>query len=305
MLRADPPPFFHRGPSPLARLAFFTLLSVALLVADSRFHYLEGMRRVMAVVIAPLQRAVLLPGEAYEAAASYFASKQALEAENAELKHRLLVQAPVVQAAETAQGEAARLKGLLALRERFGASATGVGVLFGSRDPFAQKLFIDRGGDAGIVLGTAVIDEAGVVGQVTRVFPSMAEVTLVTDKDQAVPVMIERTGARGVLYGAGSGRTLELRFVPPSTDIAAGDRLVTSGLDGTYPAGLAVARVDTVERDSGKIFAKVSGSPLGGVDRSRELLVLGAGAAMPERPDEPVAKDPSQKSGRGKARRGG
>jgi rod shape-determining protein MreC len=88
-----------------------------------------------------------------------------------------------------------------------------------------------------------VIDETGVVGQVTRVLPQLAEVTLITDRDQAVPVKVERSGARSVMFGNGTGRAPELRFTAPSADLRVGDRLVTSGIDGTYPAGLAVAVV--------------------------------------------------------------
>ena len=124
-------------------------------------------------------------------------------------------------------------------------------MLYTGRDPFTQKLFVNRGSDAGIKPGEAVIDEIGVVGQVTRVFPNMAEVTLITDKDHAVPVRVERSGVRSVFFGAGAGRAPELRFMAPSADIRVGDKLYTSGIDGTYPAGLAVAQVEAVDRDTG------------------------------------------------------
>ncbi len=89
----------------------------------------------------------------------------------------------------------------------------------------------------------------------------MAEVTLVTDKDHVIPVKIERSGARAVMAGSGAGRPPELRFMPPSADVRVGDILVTSGLDGTYPPGLAVAKVESVERDAGQIFARSPCSP--------------------------------------------
>jgi rod shape-determining protein MreC len=151
----------------------------------------------------------------------------------------------------------------------------------------------------------AVIDEIGVVGQVTRVFPSMAEVTLLTDKDHAVPVRVERSGVRSVLFGAGAGRPPELRFVAPTADIRAGDKLYTSGIDGTYPPGLAVAQVEAIERDTGQMFARITCKPLSGVDRSQFLLVLGQGAAAAPRPEEPADPDSAKKGGRGKGRRGG
>jgi rod shape-determining protein MreC len=179
-----------------------------------------------------------------------------------------------------------------------------VEVLYTGRDPFAQKLFVDKGADAEIQAGEAVIDADGVVGQVTRVYPYMAEVTLVTDKDHAVPVQVQRSGVRSVLYGAGAGRPPELRFMAPSADIQVGDVLVTSGLDGTYPPGLAVARVATLERDTGQIFARIACAPLAGVDRSEHLLVIGRQAAAMPRPEEAAPKDIDKKLGKAKRRAG-
>ncbi|HEY5366740.1 MAG TPA: rod shape-determining protein MreC [Casimicrobiaceae bacterium] len=306
MLHTDPPPFFHRGPSPLARLSFFALLSIALLFADTRFRYLEGIRYGVTTVIAPLQRAVQWPAEAASYVASYFASKRELSAENTALKNLLLMQGPALQGASRVEVENRKLKALLDVHSQHATAASvAVEVLFSGRDPFSQKVFVGKGVDAGIKPGEAVIDESGVVGQVTRAFASMSEVTLLTDKDHAVPVKNARTGVRSVLYGAGTGRPLELRFIPPSADVQVGDRLVTSGLDGIYPAGLAVARVDTVERDTGQIFAAIGCSPLAGVDRSEQLLVLGETATMPPRPDEPAGTDAARKPVRGKGRRGG
>ena len=294
----EPPPFFRRGPTPLARLAFFGLVSIALLFVDTRYHYLEGIRHVAATVLYPLQRAVQMPGEALGFVAGYFASKRDLEAENAALQAKLAERAPAAQAFPRVRDENARLKALLDVKARYAGAATAAAVLYTGRDPFTQKLFVDKGSDAGVKPGEAVIDELGVLGQVTRVFPYMAEVTLVTDKDHAVPVKVERNGVRSVLYGAGTGRAPELRFMPPSADLQVGDRLLTSGLDGTYPAGLAVAQVASVDRDTGQIFARITATPLAGVDRSEHLLVLGQEAAVAPRPEEPAGADVIKKGGR-------
>ena len=299
-ISVEPPAFFHRGPSPLARLAFFGLLSVALLFVDTRYHYLEGLRHAAAAILYPLQRAAQLPGELLGNVGSYFASLRSLSEVNVELKRELVEHALAAQTLPATEQENARLRTLLDVRARYRTAATAVEVLYTGRDPFAQKLFVDKGADADIRPGEAVIDADGVVGQVTRVFPYMAEVTLVTDKDHAVPVKVGRSGVRSVLYGAGTGRAPELRFMAPSADIQIGDLLVTSGLDGTYPPGLAVARVATLERETGQIFARITGAPLAGVDRSAHLLVLGRAAAVPPRPDEPA--DVEKKVGKGKRR---
>jgi rod shape-determining protein MreC len=296
----EPPPFFRRGPSPLARLVFFGLISIALLFVDTRYRYLEGIRIVAATILYPFQRAVQWPGEALAGVADYFTSLSAVTEDNARLTRQAAEHAAAAQAFASTQQENARLRALLDARTRYASAAKAVEVLYTGRDPFAQKLFVDKGTDADIRPGEAVIDADGVVGQITRVYPNMAEVTLVTDKDHAVPVKVERSGVRSVLYGAGAGRAPELRFMAPSADIQEGDVLVTSGLDGTYPPGLAVARVATLERETGQIFARIACTPLAGVDRSLHLLVLGQAAVVPPRPEEPALSDATKKAGKGK-----
>jgi rod shape-determining protein MreC len=301
-LPVEPPPFFHRGPSPLARLAFFALVSLALLFTDTRYRYLESVRHAMGAVIYPVQRVLQMPAEGVAFVASYLGSNRALSVENRELKNELLAQAPAVQGYQALEQENARLRALINVGERFTGAAIPADILYSGRDPFTQKLFIDKGEAAGVKAGQAVIDQAGVVGQVTRVFPSIAEVTLVTDKDHAVPVKVERSGVRSVMYGSGTGRLPELRFLSPNAEIQAGDRLVTSGIDGTYPADLAVAQVVSVERETGQIFARVICKPLAGVDRSPQVLVLGSAAASAKpRPEEPADGDAPRK-GRGRRR---
>lgn len=279
------------------------LLSIALLFADTRFRYLESLRQVVAIALYPLQRAVEMPGEAFSYVGDYFSSKRQLADENAQLKQQV-VEASTAQASALLEAENARLKSLLDIERRYRNAAIAVEVLYMGRDPFTQKLFVNKGTDAGVNAGDAVVDELGVVGQVTRTYPLMAEVTLVTDRDHAVPVKIERTGIRSVLFGNGTGRSPELRFTAPSADIKVGDRLLTSGIDGTYPPGLAVAEVIDIDRDTGQMFARISCRPLAGVDRSQYLLVLGREAARSPRPEEPAETGAAKKGGRGKARRG-
>src|SRR6266700_1423403 len=300
-ISVEPPPFFHRGPSPVARLAFFGLISLALLFADTRYRYLENLRQVVAIVLYPVQRAVQLPGDALAYIGEYFVSQRTLAGDNTALRQQLLAQAPALQSQPLLEEENAQLRSLLKMEGRLATPAIAAQVLYSGRDPFSQKLFVDKGEAAGVQTGQAVIDVLGVVGQVTRVFPYMAEVTLVTDKDHAVPVKVERSGVRSVMYGAGSGRLPELRFLSPNAEIQTGDRLVTSGIDGTYPAGLAVAQIVSVERETGQMFARVTCKPLAGVEKSPHVLVLGQASVAPLRPEEPSESDAPRK-GRGKRR---
>jgi rod shape-determining protein MreC len=295
----SPPPFFKRGPAPLVRLFFFASLSLALLVVDARFRYAEGLRSVLAVVAYPLQRLATAPFELFSGIGTYFTTQAQLVDENAKLRARALALARDAQRYEAAEAEAAQLRRIVGASERAEVQAISAEILYTSRDPYSQKVFIDRGATHGVRAGSPVADDEGVIGQVTRVHPLLSEVTLVTDQDQAIPVQVVRSGLRAVAFGGGPSGMLELRFMSTNAEIQNGDRLVTSGIDGTYPAGLPVAAVVRIERDAEHSFARVVCRPAAGVDRGRFVLVLHNEAkAAPPRPDDVQAKDRRGEKGR-------
>ena len=277
----SPPPFFKRGPAPVVRLAFFASLSLALLVLDARFHYTEGLRSVFALIAYPLQRIATAPSELGRRLGDYFATQTALREENAQLRERMLAALRSAQRNEAAAAEGERLRHLIEAGKQLKRRTIPAEIIYAGRDPYALKLMVNKGTQDGVVAGSPVVDAGGVVGQVTRVHPFTSEVTLITDKSQAVPVQVLRSGLRAIAFGGGSSGMLELRFMAPNAEIGDGDRLVTSGIDGTYPAGLPVATVVSVERDSAHAFARVLCKPAGGVDRGRYVLVLAGETRTP------------------------
>lgn len=283
----SPPPFFKTGPTPLARLLIFATLSLALLVADARFKYLEFLRQIAAVIVYPVQRIAAAPADIARRAGDFFVTHSALREENARMHHDQLANALIVQQHKALEAENAQMRALLGARERIATKATLAEVLYMARDPFSHKIIIDRGQQHEVRGGQPVIDEIGVVGQVTRAYPWLSEITLITDKDQLVPVLNVRNGLRAVLAGTGNAAALELRFVPLNADFQNGDRLVTSGLDGVYPPGLPVAEISNVQRDASYPFARISCRPLAGVNRSTQVLVVNVERNVPERPVEP------------------
>ena len=295
-----PPPFFKRGPAPLVRLFFFASLSLALLVIDARFRYAEGLRTWLALAAYPIQRAATAPIELLSAMGSFFSTQASLVEENERLRAKALASSHDAQRYEAAEAEVAQLRRLVGAVERIDVRVIPAEVMYYGRDPYAHKLFIDRGATHGVRPGSPVTDEGGVVGQVTRVHPLLSEVTLVTDRDQAVPVQVVRNGLRAVAFGGGATGALELRFMAANADIQPNDRLVTSGIDGTYPAGLPVATVMRIERDAENAFARVVCRPAAGVDRGRYVLVLADDAERAPRPEE--AQSPKDKSRRGRLR---
>ncbi|MDR2837542.1 MAG: rod shape-determining protein MreC [Azonexus sp.] len=302
-----PPPFFKRGPAPLALLTFYLAVSLALFVVDLRMKSLDLMRQSVALVVDPVQRAAQTPGSLVDHGLAYAQGLQAMREENTQLKQAQLLTAPNLQRLEHLEAENERLRRLLAVKEREKARGQVAQIMYTSRDPFSRRIVIDKGQQAGIVAGQPAIDEAGVVGQVTRVFPFSAEITLITDKDQAVPVQVARSGQRSVVFGLGNGQ-LELRYIPANADVQVGDLLVTSGLDGIFLPGFPVARVSKVERDNAFAFARITAAPLAGVENFAEVMILAPRQPLPPPPPETAApRDHADNAGhaaRGKRSRG-
>jgi rod shape-determining protein MreC len=295
----QPPPFFRTGPSPLARLLIFSTLALALIVADARLKYLDTLRQVASVIIYPLQRIAGAPASIAQRASEFFTSNSALRTENTRLVQETLNSSAQLQQLAALATENEHLRKLVGTRARVPARTTLAEILYAARDPFSRKIVIDQGSQNDVLPGQPVIDGAGVVGQITRVYPWLSEVTLITDKGHLVPVLNPRNGLRAVLAGTGNDGALELKFVPLNAEFENGDQLVTSGIDGVYPAGLPVAQVVNVERNAAFLFARIVCKPLAGVNNHKQVLVVHADQALPDRPaDQEEKRAPVTKKGR-------
>ena len=282
----QPPPIFKRGPAPTARLFAFVTVCLVLLVADLRFRYLEVMRNALSVVTYPLQMAASTPADVVRNASRYFGTLIDVQLENADLRRLQLGAGERLLRFEHLEQENAHLRELLQMSRRIETRSIAADILYNAPDPFARKVILDRGAQQGVEPGLAVVDANGVIGQITRVHPIQAEVTLLTDRNQSIPVSVVRNGVRGVLYGVGRGM-LEMRHVLADVDIQPGDQLVTSGLDGVFVPGLPVATVTRVNRDA-DAFARIECEPLAAIERSVQVLVVGR-AAYPPPPPPPEA----------------
>ena len=300
-----PPPFFRQGLSALTKLALCSALAVFLMVADVRFKLTQPLRALLATALHPVQRTLLAPVELSESAFEYVAGLEAAIANESAARRALADQALRVNRVDQLQAENARLRALLDVRAGLQVRSQAAEVLYESTDPYSRKVVVDRGLAQGIVAGSPVISEAGVIGQVTRVYPLSSEVTLLTDKDAAVPVLNARTQARSAAYGSATGDALELRFMAGNADVQVGDLLQTSGVDGVYPPGLPVAKVVTIDRKVDSGFAKILLAPAALPDGVRHVLVLEPiGLQLPPRP-EAAAEAASSASAPASAASGG
>ncbi len=269
-----------------------TLLALALLVADSRIHALLILRQAVGTALYPLQMVALMPRDATNKIVDYFSSLSTVEKENQLLRSQQGARAQQLQQAQLLVAENTQLRKLLGAQQRLQVKSVMSEILYDARDQFARKVIMDRGSQQGIATGQPVIDDAGIVGQVTRVFPFTSEVTLLTDKDQAIPVQVLRNGLHSIAYGRGQSGYLDLRFMSSNADIQKDDLLVTSGIDGVYPAGLAVAKVIRVESKLTDVFAHIVCEPVAGIDRHTQLLIILVDPNPVARPnDEPAVSN--------------
>ena len=293
-LERTPPPFFRQGPSALSRLVFFTALALFLMVADARFRLVQPLRAVISAALSPVQILTTQSLQWAEAAGGYLVTLETAQRDAAAARARLLGQAQRAGQVETLEAENQRLRALLGLRERVDTTgAIAAQVLYDATDPFDRRVVIDKGMVQGIQPGSPVIDDTGVLGQVTRVYPFVSEITLLVDNNQVIPVFSPRTGLRSIAYGdpVTRGGVLELRYVSATEDVQAGDLLTTSGIDGVYPPGLQVARVLSVERQADSSFARILCQPLARLSGVTSIMVL-APVTMPSITDTTGAQLP-------------
>ena len=274
-LDRSPPPFFRVGFAPLTKLIFFSALSLLLVFGDKQLQFTKPLRAGLSTLILPMQWLVLQPGEALSAMGTYFQNLEQAQTNLKAAELKVLQQSVRSQQVEQLQIENQNLRQLMGLQSSMAVTSQTAEVLFDVPDPYNQRIVIDRGQLKNVALGSPVIDAGGVVGQVTRVYPLTSEVTLLTDKDQSIPVLNSRTGARNITSGdvlAGQPM-IEIKFVPASADVEVGDLLTTSGIDGVYPPGLQVARISQIERRVDISFARIHASPLAEL-KGRHVLIL-------------------------------
>lgn len=287
-LDRSPPPFFKQGPSALSKLIFFSALSLFLMVADVRFSITQPVRSALSTVLYPVQWLARQPVRLVRDSSAYFSGLNQAASSSEQAARKLALQSLRAGQVEQLMLENGRLRKILGLREQLATTVTAAEVLYDAADPYTRKIIIDKGLLQDVALGSPVLDESGVLGQVTRVHPLVSEVTLVIDRDLAIPVLNVRTGARSVAYGDTTqpGGGLELRFMGSNSDVQQGDLLTTSGVDGVYPSGLPVAKISKIERRTESAFAKIYCTPQALVTGARHVMVVkSVSAQMPARPE--------------------
>ena len=279
------PAFFVRGANAFSRMLFFCALSIIFMAIDARLNYLSQIRQAFIAALHPLEIVANAPSEWYRDIKKYFSVHNQLVQENYALKQQAFEQKVMLQRLTSIDAENTHLRSLLNGNIPIQPKAVLGEISHMGRDPFTHTVVVNRGSHHTIKAGQAVVDSKGIIGQVTRVYPFTSEVTLITDKELSIPIQIERNQLRAIAFGEGNN-TLDIPYLPTNVDIKVGDRLVTSGIDGVYPTGLAVATVTKILQNTESPFAKIICTPVAEVTNHLQLLLL----ALPEAKEAELIK---------------
>ena len=244
------------------------------MLIDYRFKTLDPIRNNVNWILRPLEYIMLTPRNVYQASTEYFTTRGTLERENQIFKARQAELALLANQSEFLLIENQNLRQLMDLQKQVGFKTLPVEILFNPPNPISQRVVINRGSDDGLKLGNPIANDAGILGQVVRLYDHSAEVSLLEDRDFAVPVQVARNGLRAAVFGACRGNPLELRYLPVASDLEVGDILITSGIDGVYPPGFAVAVISRIERNVDKNSSNVFCVPIAAVNRYRQALAF-------------------------------
>ena len=271
-----------------------------MMFCDVRWQLTQPLRSMFSLALAPIQWMAQQPGQLSARVEVFFQDKGEAQEEAIWAKKQLLAQSLHASQVDQLLLENKQLRALLDLKERVQTQGQVAQVIYDAADPFTRKVILDKGSIGGIKVSSPVMDEAGIVGQVTRVYPLIREATLIIDKNHSIPVLNNRTGARGVAFGESAGAPLlELRYMAANADIQENDILSTSGVDGVYPAGVPVAKVIKIEKSADSMFARILCEPLGRAQGVRHLMVLDpVGLELPPRPEPEAVKTTSKNGGR-------
>lgn len=278
----------------------YLLAAVALMVTDHRTAVVERAREAASVLAQPLYAAAGLPARIAAGVSESLDSRESLQRERSELQQALMVAQARLDRLYAVQQENARLRELLGGTRGLQLSVQLASVMDVDLDPFRHRILLDAGSQRGARPGLALIDSGGVVGQLIEVTPFSSTALLISDPSHSTPVQVVRTGLRTIAYGTGRTDKLVLPNIPQSADIRAGDELVTSGIGGRFPAGLAVGTVTEIASDDTRLFLVAQARPSARLDRSGEVLLLWTQTETPETgPPVELMAPPTGQDGQG------
>jgi rod shape-determining protein MreC len=249
------------------------VVAFALIFGHMRSPWLREVESNLSVLATPFYWLADLPYRIKDWGGHTLRDWTSLLEENRKLREQTLILEARVEKMASLSAENTRLRQLLNSSAHLDDSVLIAELVGVSADPLRHVVVINKGRDAGVYVGQAVIDARGLVGQVIEVSVYYSRVMLITDSTHAVPVQVNRNGVRAIAEGSGLIDELQLTHLAATMDVKEGDLLVTSGLGGHFPSGYPVAVVTSVDRRP-NAFMKVTARPAAQLDQTRHLLLI-------------------------------
>lgn len=265
---------FKRGQASGVKLVFLGVLCVVLMIVDSQTSLLVSARRVLASVLTPFQIVALWPRNVVEKITNWSNAVELARIQTEETQRQRIGLTQLSLQASRLEAENAQLRRLLGIKNAVSIPSVAVQILYAAANPLHQTLVLTKGSNDGITPGMPVIGEGGIVGQIQRVTATTSEASLITDERVTLPAIVLRNGLRVVVYGSGRPGQIEVRYLALGADIKEGDQLVTSGIGGVYPAGLAIGKVSKIENNSAQGFVSALVEPSAHPEQYLHFLVL-------------------------------
>ncbi|MBX7114629.1 MAG: rod shape-determining protein MreC [Myxococcaceae bacterium] len=262
---------------------FRELLLVAALLAYPFFTYLSfghkgrapnAVDRLILALAWPIQKSLTWAVESTSGTFNGYVALRGSHQEAAECRAELSRSKAEINALEQARLENERLRNLLAYTEttvEHDIMARVVGVNASSN---FLSMRLDRGEDDGVKVGMPVVTADGVVGQIVRSVGSSSDVMLLSDASSRIGVVVQRTGSRATVAGGGGRGTLSLDNALRGDELTDGDVIVTSGVDGIFPRGIVVGKVEQVQRQPSSLFLQAAVRPAVNLRSLQEVLVI-------------------------------
>ena len=265
---------FAKGADSTLALLVYAAAAIALMVLDRRLGYLNDVRATAQSVARPIWALAELPKKALDASRIYLTVRGDLEQKLRQQSEISLRQNAEIGELRAKLEEASQVRALLGEDKFSPAQSLVARVLSVDLDRYSQRIAIGRGSRDGVVMNSVLIDERGLLGQITEVGTSTSVAILLTDVNHRVPAELQRNGLRFYVVGLGAGGQLALDRIALNSDIKVGDRLKTSGMGGVFPPGLAIGEVVAVRHAAGDSFARAELKPLAKMALNTVVLVL-------------------------------
>jgi rod shape-determining protein MreC len=265
------------APPVTLRVLLLVAASIALMLVDNRTQQLEKLRTGLHTLVYPVIFLSTIPGDMFHSISKSLKERNSLQEENERLKQEVLYYKSRFEKLYALEADNERLKRLLGQSEDIAEQVLLAELVEVSLEPYTQQIVLNKGTTDNVYVGQPVINGEGVIGQVVHASYAQSIVTLLTDPDSAVPVMVMRNGLRGIMRGTGVSDRLNMPYLTPDADIVAGDLLISSGMGGRFPTGYPVATITGIERNPSNEFLKIEATPVARLDHGREVLLIWPG----------------------------